>query len=651
MSETLASDGELVSIAADPAGKWLQLPLAFRRDFGHVTNLPDAEVIHNLCLDDSDRRAMLLPFAADAAELAFCCEIFQGLQVQLARKAALAQKRRALVDPSLQYLAAKRCCLQQPAPRIHSLAWLTSASGACQRARFCTSKRIETTGVSRSERERRALEQWQQKLADILLQVKAPALAAADSPSTARQLAIRLAGAARSSTLKRHVQMWQRYCNWLMAAYQVEWPRTVSMILDFLEELAAEPCGKTVPDAFCATVSFMENAAGIPQGDRLSKHAAVQRSLAQITCQLETGAPPTKKARPQPLMLVLALELWVMKEDAPRYSRGFAWFKLLKFWTSSRNDDLAGLLPSSLQLSGRGLSGVLQRTKTSGPGKKCKWLPIFVDFEASFAGVPWLRTGFELWQEKGMNLDRDYFLPLPSPDRASCVACMATYTDVCALSKELYCELLLPLRSEDVWLLSSPKLLVAQSTCRAWSEHSERCWLSSVAAILGFGREQRDCLGRWRISTCSDEYVRSAQRVISQMQRAVVKGVWHDDEWQVKDFGIKELEGFLQETGEALSVISEQITLLTVSSLQPKRSASGLLTRIDEAPSVNDCAEHVTGVEELSAEDVVQVSPYFVTVVGSKRLRRLHRRDGCGVGIYDRCADLRRRLVIKGLEL
>ena len=226
LSETLASDGELVSIAADPAGKWLQLPLAFRRGFGHVADLPDAELIHNLCLDDCDRHAMLLPFAADAAELAFCCEIFKGLQVQLARKAALAQKRRALLDPSLQYLAAKRCCLQQPAPRIHSLAWLTSASGACQRARFCASKRLETTGVSRSERERRALEQWQQKLADILLQVKAPALAAADSTSTARQLTIRLAGAARSSTLKRHVQMWQHYCNWLMAAYQVEWPRT-----------------------------------------------------------------------------------------------------------------------------------------------------------------------------------------------------------------------------------------------------------------------------------------------------------------------------------------------------------------------------------------------------------------------------------------
>jgi hypothetical protein len=295
MSETLASDGELLSIAADPAGKWRQLPVAFRRDLGHVADLPDAELIHNLCLDDHDRRAMLLPFAADAAELSFLCEIFKDLQVQLARKAALAQKRRALLDPSLQFLAAKRCCLQPPAPRIHSLAWLTSASGACQRARFCITKRLQASGGSRSERERHALEHWQQKLAGVLIQAHAPALAAADSASSAHQLAIRLAGAARSSTLKRHVQMWQRYCNWLMAAYQVNWPRTVPMILDFLEELAAEPCGKTVPDAFCARVSFMENAAGIPQEERFESMLQYKEALLRSTANSSRERRPPEK--------------------------------------------------------------------------------------------------------------------------------------------------------------------------------------------------------------------------------------------------------------------------------------------------------------------------------------------------------------------
>lgn len=98
-----------------------------------------------------------------------------------------------------------------------------------------------------------------------------------------------------------------------------------------------------------------------------------------------------------------SLELLVVSCDAPRYWRAFAWVKLLKFWTSSRTDDLAGLLPESLALDVWGLSGTLRRAKTSGPGKKVKWLPIFVDAGASFTGADWLTTGFRIWKSADMD--------------------------------------------------------------------------------------------------------------------------------------------------------------------------------------------------------------------------------------------------------
>ena len=79
------------------------------------------------------------------------------------------------------------------------------------------------------------------------------------------------------------------------------------MVLDFLEELAAQPCGKTVPEAFCATLQFMERVAGIALEFRLGKQTAVLRTVEQLSAQLETGAPPSRKARPQPLILILAL--------------------------------------------------------------------------------------------------------------------------------------------------------------------------------------------------------------------------------------------------------------------------------------------------------------------------------------------------------
>ena len=49
------------------------------------------------------------------------------------------------------------------------------------------------------------------------------------------------------------------------------------------------------------------------------------------------------------------------------------------------------------------------------------------------------------------------------------------------------------------------------------------------------------------------------------------------------------------------------------------------------APSVS--AEAVETVEDLDDADLH--SPFFVTVVVKKRLRRLHRRGGCGVSVLE----------------
>lgn len=405
------------------------------------------------------------------------------------------------------------------------------------------------------------------------------------------------------------------------------------MVLDFLEELAAQPCGKTVPEAFLNTMAFMERVAGVPSGERLSKHVAVQRAVEQITCQLETGAAPPRKARPQPLMLLIALELWVMETSVPRYCRALAWVKLVKFWTSSRSDDLAGLVPSSLQLNSRGLCGMLQRTKTTGPGKKVKWLPIFVDIEASFAGVPWLVTGFQLWQEDGMNFDRDYLLPLPAKDRQSCVPYMADYAATCALSKELYGDLMHPTFAEGIWSLTSERLLITQASCRAWTEHSERCWMTSVAAALGMAREERDFLGRWRISSCSDEYIRTAQRIVSQLQCSIISKVIADRDRSLKDIGTQELELHLREAQVSQELIIQQLLRFKVPCTW-SRPGAPIEVVAPQSPVVAISSEGLDTAQRGSclAECVPDktVFKYFICVTKNRRLRRLHRWSGCG---------------------
>ena len=211
---------------------------------------------------------------------------------------------------------------------------------------------------------------WRAKLASIYFDVCKSSCASCSS---------------RASALKKHGQMWVRLANWLYAAYNVQWPTHVSMVVDFLEELAARPCGASVPQAFLSTLGYMERAGGIAVECRLASKPALAKCVDQLRMQLEQGSGPPKKARPQPLKLI-ALELLVLSENAPRDFRVFAWAKVIKFWTSSRSDDLAGLCPSSMSLDSR------QRriqcspsTKTS--GQKLRWLPIFVDSTASFAGV------------------------------------------------------------------------------------------------------------------------------------------------------------------------------------------------------------------------------------------------------------------------
>ena len=54
---------------------------------------------------------------------------------------------------------------------------------------------------------------------------------------------------------------------------------------------------------------------------------------------------------------------------------------------------------------------------------------------------------------------------------------------------------------------------------RFWSEHSDRAGLDSWTAALGVGQSERDFLGRWAAKGSSDTYVRTALRVVENLQR------------------------------------------------------------------------------------------------------------------------------------
>ena len=69
---------------------------------------------------------------------------------------------------------------------------------------------------------------------------------------------LRAAGAARARTIRARVRTWQRLALWLHAACGVRWPTGTSQVTDYLEERAAETCGRSVPRSVLAALSFME---------------------------------------------------------------------------------------------------------------------------------------------------------------------------------------------------------------------------------------------------------------------------------------------------------------------------------------------------------------------------------------------------------
>ena len=78
----------------------------------------------------------------------------------------------------------------------------------------------------------------------------------------------------------------------------------------------------------------------------------------------------------------VALERLVISVEAPLHTRFYAWTKLLRHWSSLRWDDTNGVNPGKLHRRAQGLAYTLERSKTSGPDKKTKLLPVFVPSDA-----------------------------------------------------------------------------------------------------------------------------------------------------------------------------------------------------------------------------------------------------------------------------
>jgi hypothetical protein len=106
-----------------------------------------------------------------------------------------------------------------------------------------------------------------------------------------------------------------------------------------------------------------------------------------------------------------------------------------------------------------------------------------------------------------------------------------------AISK-LLGTLSVPRRTGLGWELMPAQHLLPDNLETFFSRHSPRNFVTSVAAALGFSKDESAYLGRWSMGMVSSEdYVRTSRQVIYKIQKAVNKslvdgsgGPFHEDE-------------------------------------------------------------------------------------------------------------------------
>ena len=207
-------------------------------------------------------------------------------------------------------------------------------------------------------------------------------------------------------------------------------------------------------------------------------------------------------------------------------------------WSSFRCDDVQAIIPHRTLISQIGLRLTLGRSKTTGPDKHQKEVKAFVFRQASFTGHDWLGAGYSIWDSDLFRYKRDYLVMEPSKDWTSVKRKFLPPNGLSSAIISLLSTLGTPRRANFTWSTVDTTLLLPDGLEQFFTGHSPRNFMTSVAAVLGFSRDQRAYLGRWTMGmVASEEYVRTSRQVVTLIQKTVNEaivsghpGVYREDE-------------------------------------------------------------------------------------------------------------------------
>ncbi len=556
-------------------------------------------------------------------------EVLLELRSSAGGPADTKRRRRAATLPSLQTLAVvqaelARACASQA---MAVAACVTPVRAAGAPAASWRNKLQALLAVA-DPQERSAVEETQRillvkEVIALIRRAELPVVARADCSINPDRALLGCTGKARARTIRKRIREWTKAESWFLRVGGFGWPTSASDVVDYLHDRSEEPCARTVPASIVGALSFIEKAGGVPLGARLSMDGLVVSTVEYLTVALSKGAEPTKKAAMILLGMVMALELYVVDVSKPRYCRGVAWLRLVKIWASLRFDDTLGIRPELMVLTASGLEAQLERTKTSGPGRKIRWLSFFVSTQASITGVPWLRTGFEIWQEEGMNFKRDYFMPFPTEDLGGAIQKPVDWAAASSIGRALLLDLRTVLFVGGCWVQGPEQMFVTKQSVLHFSEHGDRNWARSMAALFGISKAEGDYLGRW-MPEQSDDYNRAAKQVVHRVQGVIAEACRKDPGGIDEDLGKLELRAFLLK--RSVSERDVTVQLLALSVVTPFEKGPASLVSLEEE---DDSELDGFGPGSVVLEEEEPLKEFYVSFTLKKRFARLHRMGGC----------------------
>ena len=189
-----------------------------------------------------------------------------------------------------------------------------------------------------------------------------------------------VAAGRRALTLRARVYKLRVFFTWLFKERGQRFPRVVEHILDYLTFVSDSRCTRSSLISTKASLCFLEFVAGVPLQEQLTKSPLFVNLYKELLCTKGARVLPRQAPRPF-LVLLAAMETYLLDSSRPIFLRVHCWWKLVECWGVLRHADHRGFIPRDPSLfivRDGSLRATLVRSKTTGPDKLVKSRPVFI---------------------------------------------------------------------------------------------------------------------------------------------------------------------------------------------------------------------------------------------------------------------------------